>query len=227
MSLKSFQSEIQDICARELARQRGQASGTLASRNIHSKKTQIVEDSNIVVEASQSRDAGVEDEVEAVLVLYFHQHVVHSLNSSQTLLSIHDYDRARTSVAQLITGRKGEYIFHIGCRPPHASLFAEESVDEATGWSGVPRTDVEVTSLQSSVKRVVEELGGKVCALFIYRQHEFISNRYPFFSKLLTATIHVQLYYYDYLHPALNWFLRSAALLLATLIRASLQHSEF
>lgn len=202
MSLKSFQSEIQEIHARELARQRGQASGTLTSRNIHSKK--ILEESNIVVEPPPSRDAGVEDEVEAVLVLYFHQHVAHSLNSSQALLSIHDYDRARTSIAQLITGRKGEYIFRIGCRPPHASLFFEENADDATGWSGVPRTDVEVTSLQSSVKRVVEELGGKVCGSFIHRQHDFISNRYPFFSKLLTATIHVQLYCYDYLHPVLS-----------------------
>lgn len=165
MSLKSFQSEIQEICARELARQRGQASGIPASRNvIHSKKTQILEDSNIVVEAPQSRDASIEDEVEAVL----------------TLLSIHDYDRARTSVAQLITGRKGEYIFRIGCRPPHASLFAEENVDEATGWSGVPRTDVEVTSLQSSVKRVVEELGGKISVLF-----ETTDGHYPRATLLL------------------------------------------
>lgn len=134
----------------------------------------------------------------------FHYHVVHSLKFSQALLSIHDYDRARTSVAQLITGRKGEYIFRIGCQPSHASLFAGESVDDATGWSGVPRTDVEVASLQSSVKRVVEELGGKVCYLLMYRKHELISNRYPFFLRLLTATIHVQLYYYDYLRPALN-----------------------
>jgi hypothetical protein len=129
---------------------------------------------------------------------------VRPLNSSQALLSAHDYDRARTSVAQLITGRKGEYIFRIGCRPPHTSLFAGESVDDATGWSGVPRTDVEVTSLQSSVKRVVEELGGKVCGLFTYGLHEFTTNRYLFFLKLLTATIHVQHYYYDYLRPALN-----------------------
>lgn len=164
MSLKSFQSEIQEICARELARQRGQASGTSTSRNIHSKKIQIVEQSNIVVEPPPPRDAGVEDEVEAVLAL----------------LSIHDYDRARTSVAQLITGRKGEYIFRIGCRPPHASLFAEECVDDATGWSGVPRTDVEVTSLQSSVKRVVEELGGKISVLF-----ETTDGHYPRATLLL------------------------------------------
>lgn len=70
MSLKSFQSEIQEIYARELARQRGQASGTPAPRNIHSKKTQILEESNIVGEPPPSRDAGIEGEVEAVLVLH-------------------------------------------------------------------------------------------------------------------------------------------------------------
>ncbi|KAG2043632.1 P-loop containing nucleoside triphosphate hydrolase protein [Suillus americanus] len=164
MSLRSFQSEIQEIYARELARQRGQASGTAAPRNIHSKKTQILEESNIVGEPHPSRDTHVEDEVEAVLAL----------------LSIHDYDRARTSVAQLITGRKGEYIFRIGCRPPHTSLFAGENADDATGWSGVPRTDVEVTALQSSVKRVVEELGGKISVLF-----ETTDSHYPRATLLL------------------------------------------
>ncbi|KAG1862563.1 P-loop containing nucleoside triphosphate hydrolase protein [Suillus subalutaceus] len=165
MSLRSFQSEIQEIHARELARQRGQGSSVApAPRNIHARKIQILEESNIVGGPPPSRDAGVEDEVEAVLAL----------------LSIHDYDRARTSVAQLITGRKGEYIFRIGCRPSHASLFAGESVDDATGWSGVPRTDVEVTSLQSSVKRVVEELGGKISVLF-----ETTDSHYPRATLLL------------------------------------------
>ncbi|KAG1737668.1 P-loop containing nucleoside triphosphate hydrolase protein [Suillus lakei] len=165
MSLKSFQSEIQEIHARELARQRGQATSTTdASRNIHSGKIQVPEDSNIAGEPPLSRDAGVEDEIEAVL----------------TLLSSHDDDRARTSIAQLIAGRKGEYIFRIGCRPPHTSLFSGASVDDATGWSGVPRTDVEVISLQSSVKRVVEELGGKISVLF-----ETTDGNYPRATLLL------------------------------------------
>jgi hypothetical protein len=70
MSLKSFQSEIQEIYARELARQRGQASVTPAPRNIHTRKIQIPEESNIIGEPPPSRDTGVEDEVEAVLVLH-------------------------------------------------------------------------------------------------------------------------------------------------------------
>lgn len=87
------------------------------------------------------------------------------LTPFQALLASHDYDRARTSIAQLITGCKGEYIFRIGSRPPHSSLFAGENVDEATGWSGLPRTDIEVTSLRLSINRVIEELGGKVGGL--------------------------------------------------------------
>lgn len=87
---------------------------------------------------------------------------MYSLTHFQALLSSHDYDRARISIAQLITGKKGEYVFRIGSRPPHTQLFAGERLDKATGWSGVSRTDIEVTSLRLSVNRVVEELGGKV-----------------------------------------------------------------
>jgi len=69
-ALKSFQSEIQEIHARELARQRGQASaGTPTSRNVHPTKRQALEETNISSEQTSSKGTGAEDEVEGVLVL--------------------------------------------------------------------------------------------------------------------------------------------------------------
>lgn len=57
-TLKSFQSEIQEVHARELARQRGRAS-----------PVQKLEETNVVGEPPPSSGTGTEDEVEAVLVL--------------------------------------------------------------------------------------------------------------------------------------------------------------
>jgi hypothetical protein len=64
-TLKSFQSEIQEVHARELARQRGRASGPPAT----SLNVQKLEETNIVGEPPPSSGTGTEDEVEAVLVL--------------------------------------------------------------------------------------------------------------------------------------------------------------
>ncbi|OAX41058.1 GTP-binding protein 1 [Rhizopogon vinicolor AM-OR11-026] len=147
-TLKSFQSEIQEIHARELARQRGRRpSGPPATTSLN---VQGPEQTNITGEPPPSVGGSAEYEDEVIL----------------GLLSSHDYDRARIAIAQLITGHKGEYILRIGSRPPHTSLFAGEGVDKITGWSGLPRTDTEVTSLRLSVNKVVEELGGKVSVLF-------------------------------------------------------------
>lgn len=63
-TLKSFQSEIQEIHARELARQRGRPPAT-TSLNV-----QGLEETNNAGEPPSSRGVGAEDEVEAVLVLH-------------------------------------------------------------------------------------------------------------------------------------------------------------
>ncbi|OJA13059.1 hypothetical protein AZE42_01886 [Rhizopogon vesiculosus] len=161
-TLKSFQSEIQEIHARELARQRGRRpSGPPATTSLN---VQGLEQTNITGEPPPSGAGGAEYEDEVILAL----------------LSSHDYDRARIAIAQLITGHKGEYILRIGSRLPHTSLFAGEGVDKITGWSGLPRTDTEVTSLRLSVNKVVEELAGKVSVLL-----EIIDGPYPRATLLL------------------------------------------
>jgi len=69
-TLKSFQSEIQEIHARELARQRGRAGGppVITSSNVQG----LEETTNIACQPPPSRSAGAEDEVEAILVLHIH-----------------------------------------------------------------------------------------------------------------------------------------------------------
>jgi hypothetical protein len=76
-TLKSFQSEIQEIHARELARQRGRARGPAATTT---RNVQGLDETSITGEPPPSRAAGVEDEVDAVLVLHLPLlYMVHSL----------------------------------------------------------------------------------------------------------------------------------------------------
>ena len=83
----------------------------------------------------------------------------------------HCGDHARDILAELITSNKGEYVLQMGSRPPHATLFAGESLQGSVGWRGKPRTTSELHQLCEVVTRTVEELGGKVRARVHLWQH--------------------------------------------------------
>ncbi|PSR74612.1 hypothetical protein PHLCEN_2v9678 [Hermanssonia centrifuga] len=73
-----------------------------------------------------------------------------------------DRDRARDTLASLLTRRRGEYIFRIGSRPLNAKLFAGEVITASDGTHGIPRTLEEIETLCSRIDEVVDEFGGKV-----------------------------------------------------------------
>ncbi|KAH7929879.1 P-loop containing nucleoside triphosphate hydrolase protein [Leucogyrophana mollusca] len=141
-TLRSFQTEIEEIHSRELARQRGGHVDQSIQQN--------------PAETTPGAADGVDvpellDEDESIL----------------NLLSSRNDEPARNAIASLMTRHKGEYIFRIGVRPPHSALFTGEPLDEDTrNWAGVPRTDEEVTSLRIEVAKALEEVGGKTSVLF-------------------------------------------------------------
>jgi len=53
----------------------------------------------------------------------------------------------------------------LGARPPIAPLFSNENLDDADGWTGERRTEVEIDSMIAHLGQLAEELGGKACTL--------------------------------------------------------------
>ncbi|KAH7904507.1 P-loop containing nucleoside triphosphate hydrolase protein [Hygrophoropsis aurantiaca] len=146
-TLRSFQTEIEEIHSRERARHRlgsHTAAGEPGTEE-HIQGTKVGTIDVIPV------DEQPENEDESIL----------------NLVAIRNDEAARNAIASLMTRHKGEYIFRIGARPPHTPLFAgEPSVDGAQGWIGVPRTDEEVTSLRIAVAQALDEVGGQTSVLF-------------------------------------------------------------
>lgn len=73
-----------------------------------------------------------------------------------------DYERARDTLAGLITQNFGEYVLRIGAQPPNAELLAGSLTDASEGWRGKECSVDDLAFLHSRLVEAVEEIGGKV-----------------------------------------------------------------
>ncbi|KDQ53478.1 hypothetical protein JAAARDRAFT_209844 [Jaapia argillacea MUCL 33604] len=149
-TLRGFQHEMNEIHARELAKQR--ALG-IAEREKENKKvgSKVVEVKRDVVESDAGRPDssidldGMDEEVQSLLL------------SGETP----KYEKARDLIAQLLTRSRGEYICRIGRRPPHSELFAGQPLNDGEEWLGVDRSLEEMDRLHQLIAQIAEEVGGQ------------------------------------------------------------------
>jgi len=157
-SLRNFQSEIDQIRHREVARQRDQAAAERAKEK-EVKKTPVRTAAEPPAPVNgdggdlQIKDpAGLSDVDERIQSLL--------LSASPA-----DHDKARDIVASLLTRHKGEYILRFGAHPPHPKLFSKlpGSLEDSDGWRGSALTAEELDTLQREVKEILTDIGGVVC----------------------------------------------------------------
>ncbi|KAH9978747.1 P-loop containing nucleoside triphosphate hydrolase protein [Lactifluus volemus] len=162
-TLQSFQAEIEDICNRELAKNRTHPQPDVL-RKPHAdhkpaakvKKKAVGGDvpTTSSVTAKVTRDEPTQDVTD----------IERSLQSA--LLSSSEGDtQARDLIAVLLTQQGGEYLLRLGARPPSAPLFANEDINNADGWAGDERTEAEIDMMTTRLSQLVEEVGGKARVL--------------------------------------------------------------
>lgn len=88
-----------------------------------------------------------------------------------------NYERARDSIAALITQNGGEYLVRLGAQPPAAKLLDRSLTDEMDGWTGQERTQEDIEFLQTKFTEAVEEIGGKVCRVCFIKTRWLISMK--------------------------------------------------
>ncbi|KAI0645734.1 GTP-binding protein 1 [Trametes meyenii] len=171
-SLRTFQTEIDQIHHREVAKQRAQvvAERVKADKDVKKtpNKTHARKESTEV--ADPPKIAGNEPiassvapgEGDAAL-----SDIDERLQKTLLLSRLpENFEKARNLIASLLTRNRGEYVFRIGAHPPEAKLFAGQTPNEEDVWQGTPRTVDELTTIIEGTKAAVDELGGKVSILF-------------------------------------------------------------
>ncbi|KAJ3517199.1 hypothetical protein NLJ89_g646 [Agrocybe chaxingu] len=151
-TLRTFQSEIEEIHHREVVKQRVQA---LVDKEKEKSKGKVKEDSTLASPTefkkgtTTSPDGPALQEVEEQILSLL-------LSENQA-----DHDRARDLVASLLTQHNGEYVLRIGQQPPRAELFSGELVEDIVGWTGLERTVKDIETVRERITKSVEEVGGK------------------------------------------------------------------
>ncbi|OSD06907.1 P-loop containing nucleoside triphosphate hydrolase protein [Trametes coccinea BRFM310] len=170
-TLRNFQTEIDQIHHREVAKQRAQAVAerTKAEKDVkktagkgHARKesTEVVETvknagkepiaSHVAVGDAEATLSDIDERLQPLLLSRIPENL----------------ETARNLIASLLTRNRGEYIFRIGAQPPAAQLFAGEAVNDAGEWQGNPRTTQELDTIIEEAQAAVDELGGKTSILF-------------------------------------------------------------
>ncbi|KAI6169427.1 P-loop containing nucleoside triphosphate hydrolase protein [Pisolithus thermaeus] len=144
-TLRDFQAEIQQAQSRALAKQPARAAvkDTNADR-----RSAVSAGGNLPSQSADSAPSSVEEDD----ILNF-------------LLS-GDYESARNSLASLLTRWRGECIFRIGARPPTSTLFSEEPLDNASGWTGMSLAEDHIGKAILGIEKVVVDIGAKMSVLF-------------------------------------------------------------
>ncbi|VDC07694.1 unnamed protein product [Peniophora sp. CBMAI 1063] len=76
------------------------------------------------------------------------------------------FAKAKDLLTILLTRRRGEFLIRIGAHPSADKLFTNSELTGEEGWNGIQRTEAELATLKESLRRAVEEIGGKVSVLF-------------------------------------------------------------
>ncbi|KAI0374003.1 GTP-binding protein 1 [Pilatotrama ljubarskyi] len=170
-SLRTFQSEIDQIHHREVAKQRAQAVAERAKAEKDVKKTpgkgHTRKESTEAADAPKNAGNGP---------------IASPIASGEEGATLSDIDKrlqplllsrvpekleqARNLLASLLTRNRGEYVFRIGAHPPGTKLFAGQAANDEDGWQGTPRTVAELDTIIEETKVAVDELGGKTSILF-------------------------------------------------------------
>ncbi|KAH9892611.1 P-loop containing nucleoside triphosphate hydrolase protein [Cubamyces lactineus] len=172
-SLRTFQSEIDQIHHRELAKQRAQAAADRAkadkdssSKKAAGKASHARKESTDAADASKGSIVGKEPlasgDGDATTLSDIDERL-------QTLLLSRlpeNLEKARNLIASLLTRNRGEYVFRIGAHPSATKLFAGQVSNEKEEWQGAPCTAEELDIIVQETQAAVDELGGKTSTLF-------------------------------------------------------------
>ncbi|GLB37063.1 putative elongation factor Tu GTP binding domain [Lyophyllum shimeji] len=160
-SLRTFQSEIEEIHHREISKQRIQASTDKEAREKKESKQPATTQSSKGKAKDNAADVEIDTSTRSSM-LEVEEKILTLLQSNVPA----DHDTARDMIAALLTQHRGEYVLRIGMQPLHARLFAGELTDSSDGWTGVPRTEQDLDLFKERITRTVEEVGGKTSVLF-------------------------------------------------------------
>ncbi|KAJ4483422.1 GTP-binding protein 1 [Lentinula aciculospora] len=155
-TLRNFQSEIEQIHNREIAKQRAHGAEQLQKEQKHSQaKGKAKEDA--FVELAKAGTEELRDSAET------EEKILELLLTKVPA----NHDSARDMIAALITQNHGEYVLRIGAQPSKAKLFAGDLNDDALEeWTGIERTEETLDFLLQGITSTVEEVGGKTSLLF-------------------------------------------------------------
>ncbi|KAI0675339.1 GTP-binding protein 1 [Trametes maxima] len=175
-SLRTFQTEIDQIHHREVAKQRAQAVAERVKADKDLKKTPNKTDARKEsTEAADPAKIAGNEPIALPIVSGEGDAALSDIDERlQTLLLSRlpeSLEQARNLIASLLTRNRGEYVFRIGAQPPEAQLFTGQTTKEEDVWQGTPRTAEELTTIIEEAKAAVDELGGKVSILFDSRIH--------------------------------------------------------
>ncbi|KII92911.1 hypothetical protein PLICRDRAFT_104001 [Plicaturopsis crispa FD-325 SS-3] len=160
-SLRTFQNEIDEIHTREIAKQRAEA---IAEREWE-KENKKPPNKGKERATDATHDAMKKDVVEAVGSVGLSE-VEEEIQKFLLSNADSDHEKARDLLATLITQHRGEYIFRLGAQPLHEKLYSGDVGEESDGWTGIPRSQEQITVLRDGIAAQVEEIGGKTSVLF-------------------------------------------------------------
>ncbi|KAI0329403.1 P-loop containing nucleoside triphosphate hydrolase protein [Cubamyces sp. BRFM 1775] len=175
-SLRTFQSEIDQIHHRELAKQRAQAAADRAKADkdssSHSKKAagkgsgHARKESTDAADVSNGSNAGNEPIASADGDATTLSDIDERLQTLLLSRLPENLEKARNLIASLLTRNRGEYVFRLGAHPSATKLFAGQVSNEKEEWQGAPCNVEELDIIVQEAQAAVDELGGKTSTLF-------------------------------------------------------------
>ncbi|TFK86884.1 GTP-binding protein 1 [Polyporus arcularius HHB13444] len=164
-SLRTFQTEIDEISHREVAKQRAYAVERAKLEKDAKKTTGKGHARKESTEAADVSKSPAKEPIASPAVPGSGDAVMSDVDEQlQSLLLSRipdNLETARNLIASLLTRNFGEYVFRIGSHPTHARLFAVQPVTEEDTWQGTARTTEELDVIIQETTTVVDEVGGK------------------------------------------------------------------
>ncbi|KAI0745724.1 P-loop containing nucleoside triphosphate hydrolase protein [Earliella scabrosa] len=157
-SLRTFQTEIDEISHREVAKQRAHALAERAKLEKDAKKGPSK--THARKESTEPADAPKPVAKEPIASPTAGDAVMSDIDEQLQV------NTARNLIASLLTRNFGEYVFRIGTHPSSARVFAGQSATGEDTWQGTSRTAEELDVIIQETTTVVDEVGGKTSILF-------------------------------------------------------------
>lgn len=177
-TLQSFQSEIEDIHNREVAKQRASnhtSSAPMPEKDLKGKaKASVTPSAQTLPDHKEVNNAEPQQEVEDSILVSRSENpwiqvppspISANLPHNQAQLLTEnpvDHNNARDQIASLLIRNNGEYVLIIGEQPPRAKLYTNDVDEGGDGWTGTPHTATDLDILRERITAAVDEVGGKV-----------------------------------------------------------------